>query len=362
MPSASKKVLVFFPYRGSERAGGPEGFIAQNFVGWENSIVATTPCLESRLSFGIRDRLRITGRSKPSSWVRSLRSSFVSRAMMVEACEVEKYCALWFHDAGLYQAFSEYLPNNVPVIYQPHTPQLPWEEFEDRVLSARMHDAVLRLVDKALAIILPSEHCVEIYGDILAGKKIAIIASGCRPASNLTPIPLDPEYTYFLYVGRRLPIKGYDLVIDGFRAAFERNNSIRLVICGSGPREMHPGIIDIGFSDRVHDWIASVDCVVNANRQSYFDLSALETLSVGTPIALTPTQGHKTLLEQRSRGVFELAPSAAATADFFMTYRNREIDEDARNDNRELYQREYSTEVYRCRVARVLNELLSENW
>src|SRR5260370_1156680 len=83
------------------------------------------------------------------------------------------------------------------------------------------------------------------------------------------------------------------LVIDGFRFAYEKNKNIRLVICGSGARESHPGVIDLGRCERVHDWIASVDCVVNANRQSYFDLSALETLSVGTPLAVTPTQGHK---------------------------------------------------------------------
>jgi glycosyltransferase involved in cell wall biosynthesis len=356
--SSTKKVLVFFPYRGSERSGGPEGFIMQNFVGWENPIVATTPHLPSNFSISIRDRVRIAGRNWRSIWIDAARSSWVSRALMVEACEVGKYSALWFHDAGLYESFCEFLPRNLPLIYQPHSPQLPWEEIDDPILSAKRRDAVLQLVEKALAIILPSEHCLEIYGDILAGKKVEIIASGCRPATTISPVPLDPAYTYFLFVGRRLPIKGYDLVIDGFRNAFELKKQIRLVVCGTGSREIHPGIIDIGQTDQVHDWIASVDCVVNANRQSYFDLSALETLSIGTPIALTPTQGHKTLLEQQSCGMLKLDPSVAALTNFFVTFSGRAIPNRARENNRVVYREHYSTEVYRRRVANVLERLV----
>jgi hypothetical protein len=107
------------------------------------------------------------------------------------------------------------------------------------------------------------------------------------------------------------------LLIEAFRAAYGKTRDIRLVICGKGTLESHPGIITLGFCERIHDWIASVDCVVNANRKSYFDLSALETLSVGTSLAITPTQGYKVLLEHKSRGIFPILPNTSALEQFF---------------------------------------------
>ena len=117
-------------------------------------------------------------------------------------------------------------------------------------------------------------------------------------------IPLDRELIYFLYVGRRIPIKGYDYIIEAFSRAFSKRKEIRLLLCGGGVSLPQKGVIDLGSQKKIHDWIFSVDCVVNANRQSYFDLSVMETLSVGKTLAYTATGGHKELLEFRSPGLF----------------------------------------------------------
>jgi glycosyltransferase involved in cell wall biosynthesis len=171
-------------------------------------------------------------------------------------------------------------------------------------------------------------------------------------------MPLDPQYLYFLYIGRRLPIKGFDLVIEAFKRASVRRPAIRLILLGKGEKVDLPGVIDVGFSTSPHDWMASVDYIISANRQSYFDLTVLEALSVGAPLLMTCTDGHQ-VLRGASPGIFDIGePNVEDIERAFLSAQcKRELNVDVIRGNQELFRRQYSDEIYRENLDRILHDL-----
>ena len=95
-----------------------------------------------------------------------------------------------------------------------------------------------------------------------------------------------------MYIGRRNKIKGFDIVLETFRKAREKRKDINLVIIGNGEKINEEGITDIGFSKNPIGWYNSADYLINANRQSYFDLSVIEALTTGIPIIMADNFGH----------------------------------------------------------------------
>jgi glycosyltransferase involved in cell wall biosynthesis len=356
----NNKVLVMFPFDRSPSAGGPEGFIAQNLSGWETDYLSTTPPILCRKPPSVRERLESLWRSPLKQWLSAGTSSGVNRVRMYDHSGAKGHRVIWFHDAGVYNIFSDLLSKEHVLVYQPHCPQLPWEEFNDAA-QAEYKKIVVSLIERAAMIVLPNPYCLEVYRQVLANKPITFIASGCAQPSNVQKKSLDRSLVHFLFIGRRSPIKGFDLVVSAFKQAWVYRKDIRLVICGSGDPEVHPGIIDVGQTDRIHDWIASVDLVVNANRKSYFDLSVMETLSIGTMIAVTPTQGHKMFLEGGSRGVISIEPNVDAFRELFLAYApSPEMVRIGNAENKSLYLEQYSTQKYRHRLAAALPSVLSE--
>ncbi len=350
-----------FPYERSTSAGGPAGFIAQNLAGWETDFLSTTPALSYGRNPSVRERLASIWRAPPGRWLRAATSPEISRRWIYDQSGARRHRVIWFHDAGVYAAFADLLGKEHVLMYQPHCPQLPWEEYSDPAHAEGYKKIVLDLVRRASVIVLPNRHCLEIYHDLVADKDVVFFPSGSARPSDVTRISLDPSIIHFLFIGRRTAIKGFDLVLDAFRKAWTIKKDIRLVVCGGGERLKYPGIVDVGYTDRIHDWISSVNLVVNANRQSYFDLSVMEALSIGTPIALTPTQGHKEILEERSSGVISVEPNVDAFVELFLSFSPSSVSEQlAQEDNRKLYANRYSTQRYRERISAALPAVLSK--
>ena len=100
----------------------------------------------------------------------------------------------------------------------------------------------------------------------------------------------------------------------------------------------------MGFSVRVHDWLASCDYLVSANRQSYVDMVILEALSVGTPIMMTMNAGHE-IFRRQSSGIQEiLNPYGLELQRLFLdpNLRKREDNYDAVRANKNLHVNSYT--------------------
>jgi glycosyltransferase involved in cell wall biosynthesis len=249
------------------------------------------------------------------------------------------------------------------VILQPHCPELPSAEWRGLPEFAWVKEAEQFAFERCDVCVLPNQHALPIYSSLIReGLRIEYLMSGCRARKPRFLIPTNPAFTFFMYIGRRLAIKGFDLVLEGFSKAYESNKSIRLLVLGGGDPVQCPGVIDVGFSSDPLSWVNSCDYLVNANRDSYFDLSLMEALGCGTPLVVACTGGHKYFLEKESAGITTLeAPTVDGIEAAMLTHVTKRNDNAAAsNANCQLYNEEFSVEKYHARLITLVRELTTD--
>jgi glycosyltransferase involved in cell wall biosynthesis len=276
------------------------------------------------------------------------------------------YRWIWFHDVVRLVACLDLLRSNQKVIVQSHCPELPSEDlasfdgYEPDV--AWIRNTQQSGFDRADVVVLPNPDVRPIYGSLLGpAKRIEYLLSGCRPMVARTRIPLDPACVYYLFLGRRMAIKGFDIVLEAFRGAYRGDPSLRLVLVGGGARVDEPGVIDVGRSEDPGSWIAACDYFVSANRQSYFDLSVMEALSLGTPLIIACTGGHAFFAEVNSPGIVPIdaaEPNAISRA--ILANRTKRRDNIRGSAaNQKLYQENFAGARYRERLESMLTRLIT---
>jgi glycosyltransferase involved in cell wall biosynthesis len=365
---SSKLAMIFLPEQRNARQGGPSGFVAQNLAGHELKYaqLSTDHLAPERLLARVMRRIRrAIGaglRDGIPDYYRGPRT--LARRLFTQE-RVWEYPLVMFHEPLHMFYCQDLIGAKQTVILQPHYPERPGNELaayehgtpeiirwvEDRVVPATF--------GRADFIVLPNEGAARIYDGMIQDRsKIIYLPSGSKAPQDVSPIPLDPRHLYFLYVGRRIPIKGYDLVVEGFRRAHAQRPELRLILLGNGKKADIDGVIDVGFSTKPHDWMTSVDYVINANRQSYFDLTVLETLAVGAPLLLSCTWGHA-VFKGASKGVFDIGEANIENIEkaFLAACFKRELDASAGPANRELFLRRYSDDIYRANLDHLLFEL-----
>jgi glycosyltransferase involved in cell wall biosynthesis len=125
-----------------------------------------------------------------------------------------------------------------------------------------------------------------------------------RPADDArerlrAQIGVGPDEFLFGALGRVVPMKGMDLLVEAFRQA--TLPGARLAIVGHGHgwddvrRRADPGVAMPGFAERTEDWMAAFDCFVSPARAEPFGLVLLEAMQAGLPILATATDGARHL-------------------------------------------------------------------
>jgi glycosyltransferase involved in cell wall biosynthesis len=245
------------------------------------------------------------------------------------------------------------------VILQSHSPELPSEELKD--LNYENNDVLLMqeieiyAFNRANYIIFPNNDCVELYKKVLNKNcTIEYILSGCKKSDDVREYPIDKNFINILYIGRRNRIKGFDIVLREFEKAYKQRKDIRLIIAGNGSKIEQDGVVDIGFTTTPLNWFKSVDFVINANRQSYFDLSVLEVLSVGTPLILALNWGHK-FFKNKSKGILTYEKPETELYEILMNLKfKNEHKESMIEDNLRLYNHLFTDTLYRERLEKLL--------
>ena len=119
-------------------------------------------------------------------------------------------------------------------------------------------------------------------------------------------IPDEPECCCFGIAARLNPVKDVSTLIRGFAAAYQRIQTIRLLIAGDGQEEQQLRELarSLGVADRVHflGWITDTDSFYNA-----IDVNVLTSISETFPYALTEgTRFTKATVASRVGGVPKL--------------------------------------------------------
>ncbi len=112
----------------------------------------------------------------------------------------------------------------------------------------------------------------------------------------------DPETYVFGTVGRLVPEKGIDQLVEIFRHLFPGGDeNVRLVIVGDGPdrsqienlAQRDPRIFFAGAQQNVAAYYRAFDVYISPARFEPFGLSILEAMAAGCPLVLTRSEGPR---------------------------------------------------------------------
>lgn len=285
------KILIFAPYEYNINGGGPSGFIAHNLVDKPRDFFLLS---HDFFEDSLLDRINIK--------IKYLIDRYQYLSYHYKKIKGGNYKYVYFHDYLSFEHCRRYIPNNQVVILQSHSPELPSEEYRadfpnDIAQIKFVEQAQKRAFERADIVVFPNEGCVPIYESILQKTSdIKFILSGAKKGLHSEALQheaLRDDKINLMYIGRRNAIKGFDIVLDAYRKIYQQRKDINLIVVGKGEPIQEEGIVDVGFSSNPIGWYNSVDYLINANRQSYFDLSIIEALSTGVPIIMSSNYGHK---------------------------------------------------------------------
>lgn len=360
------KILIIAPYPYQINSGGPSGFIAHNLVDKPRDCFELSHDLfqahQAGRSWGNRLTTKI---GKTVAGWRQQREDFLNRHYF-HSINAHRYRYLYFHDTLYFPRYQTLISPQQVVILQSHSPELPSEEYrfhnpadtEGYRLRRKAEQAAFARAD---IIVFPHPGCVPLYESLLpANSDIRFILSGAKNTYDETPIDtsaLQDDKINLMYIGRRNAVKGFDIVLDAYRRARRQRDDLHLILVGHGEPIHEAGITDVGFSSNPLGWYHAVDYLVNANRQSYFDLSVIEAVSTGVPILMSDNNGHA---YYRNRSPLIQTFNAADPDGLYRLLSGPLHKRDrSRQDNRLLYEAELSDHHYHQRLQAFVRSLPS---
>ncbi|MEO8614563.1 MAG: glycosyltransferase [Luteolibacter sp.] len=376
LPSSINTCLIFSNYPLNPRDGGPSGFLAQNLLGSTStlyylmgpdlpqpsgSMIANLKRKIIRKSTIYKPKTRLPISPGFKGWLDHSRYRFI-----VE--HAANYRMIWFHDVWSLYACADLIGDNQLVVLQPHTPELPSSEVQANLQPEGdiewSKSAEKSAFARANIIVLPNKQVIPIFESLLCKEnQIRFLTSGAKVDVPRFKVPLDPDFIYYLFVGRRNEIKGFETLIRAFKRAYATNPKLRLLLLGRGNVRETPGVIDLGFMENPISWMTSADYVVSTNQQSYFDLTAMETLGTGTPFIYFPTGGHAALDCHNSTGLVSVIDSNedGLTHCLLSNTQKRSANSIACSENRNVFLEYYSDYKYRERLELMIGEILHSN-
>ena len=160
-----------------------------------------------------------------------------------------------------------------------------------------------------------------------------------RNISILASLNIPEGAKKICYVGRHTDVKGYPYLKEIASKLFDQNNDIYFVLGGAFNESeivRHKNWIELGWVN-TDQLLNEIDVFVLPNKQTYFDLIALEILRSGTPLITTLTGGNKDLHDVNKGGiVFIPENDADSAAKILKDIFSKDINELGKK-NRELF-------------------------
>jgi glycosyltransferase involved in cell wall biosynthesis len=370
------KVLIFNNYRLHLTDGGPSGFLAQNLLGHNSKYydlnsphTSLTRRVFYKLNRYLKENLDIEAAGLHKT--HTFREMGTNAQKVFKIIHAKKYKFIYFHDVWQLKSCLPLIHPSQIILLQAHCPELPSEEIASQQPKFSPQDvewskeAEKDAFKRADILIFPNHDSTKIYTSLISPQsKVYYLTSGAKQVEDLRKYPINNEKIQLLYIGRRNRIKGFDIIQESFDNAYKSRKDINLILIGNGDKIEKEGVFDIGFSHSPHHWIYNCDYVINCNRQSYFDLSVIETLSIGTPLILSTNFGHKEFAEEKSKGIIDIGePTVQNLTNALLSplLRKKELNQEAIEENQCLYKNKYSDFVYRENLEKLLHTIISSN-
>lgn len=354
------KVFVFNPYSCSPNDGGPSGVIAQNLLGHHLNHVVINPVQEENVFALELLRKRYFPPPVPAFY----HDWFLRCRKLYRCYQVRRFPVVFFHDVFSLTCCLDLIPRGQTIVLQSHCPELPHQEvaassFTNGEIILWVKQVEARAFARADVAIFPNNGAVDIYRRLLKeSTRVYYLPTGARPVSGNAKVPLDPSLCHFLFIGRRNRVKGFDLVLEAFRRAYRLRPEFRLLLLGRGQVLDEPGVIDLGYCENPHLWYRSCDFVINLNRQSYFDLSVLEALSVGAHIIMSLSEGHREFQELAPEGVTQVISASVESLLEVLLSEILQKNPEGATRNIAWYASQHSDAVYRSNLDSLAATLL----
>lgn len=382
-----KRILVYFHENDLAPIGGPAGYLynlrKQLTEATDDDVqIEFLPPVERNDTAHVFLRRHTPVRGQ--EFVRALSMTKLSQKRETVDEKYRDYDAIHFHstqDMYFCRGFLEKYAGIV--LLTSHTPCVSFAEKLDRLngvdrkLFGKKLESLKQIdqyaFERADHIIFPCEeaeepyyHTWEEYADIRDARKYIYIPTGINACSAKMPrnevrqkygIPQNAFVVSF--VGRHNEIKGYaDLKRIGARLLAE---GVWFLIAGNETpirRLSDPHWIEVGWTKDPHSIINAADVFILPNRETYFDLILLEALSLGQIIIGSSTGGNKYFCQYGVPGIltYDRDDGAIAAIKSVCGWDQRAICS-ARAENKRLFEREFTTEIFAKRYKGALKEL-----
>jgi teichuronic acid biosynthesis glycosyltransferase TuaC len=189
----------------------------------------------------------------------------------------------------------------------------------------------LRAADRVFTVGAPLRDAAIALG--VAPEKVGILDRGvdrnrffdAPPDLARQRLGLPCDRPIVLWVGRMVPVKGLDVLLESWSAVSRAPSHPLLLLIGDGDdrRALQRQAAGLGDSvrfvgtvrhDALPDWYRAADCVVLPSRSEGIPNVLLEALACGTPFVASAVGGVSTLLEDASSTVPPDDPAALTAA------------------------------------------------
>ncbi len=272
------------------------------------------------------------------------------------------------------------------VLLTSHTPKMPYREYIEDTLE---HDEYLRYKEifdhveefaeysfrNADYVVFPCEyaeepyyHTWDEYSRIRDPKKIMYLPTGVpkvsvrKTRSEIRRSLNIPDDRFVIsFVGRHISVKGYDRLIS----LFEKLDNVTVLCCGKAGPFKHPESpdwIEIGWTDDPFSYVNASDLFILPNRETYFDLSLLEMMSIGKCSLISLTGGNKTFAGKQDCGIYTFKTDEEALEQIkFLMDTDKELIKSEEAAQVRLYEAEYTVSRFYSRYKDMLGKICHES-
>ncbi len=395
-----KKVLIFFPHPLRERHGGPYSYLFHLKEGLKNlshsisflsDIVLTVTKTEYKYQSSSILK-KIIKALLPARWLNNYRAKnwfkeLENLKLDVTADYINQFDVLHFHESVDIWRYSILLENyKGQILFTSHTPK-PYhlELIEDNWkisttdLSKKIYTRINQIdrfaFEKMNTLVSACKEATESYrllwhefSNITRHKKFHFIPTGIKKQTASTSAAdirkqfnIPSSAFVFCFTGRKSEVKGFDLLVEAAKIILDKNTSAYFFIIGN--RDSLSAMnntrwIETGWTDDPQSFISASDLVVIPNRHTFFDLSVLETLSLGKPLLLSNTGGNKYFKPFHSPGIFYHEPDIESFVNEIMNCINqKEKLRDGGLENEKLYEKYFRCEPFAKNMIDFYNNL-----
>lgn len=216
----------------------------------------------------------------------------------------------------------------------------------------------------------PYFHTWQKYPSIRNSEKIKYIPTGILPVkAYLTREDICKKYgipkdSFIIsFVGRHNEIKGYD-ILKKLAQYLEHDKDIYFICCGKEGPLYKPNLsnwIEVGWTNDPYSIVKASNLYILPNRETYFDIAILQTLSLGKISLVSDTGGNKYFKNNEHNGIY-------VYDDFESLIKNinkiRNLDDDdikCREKNQiEYFYQNFTIEKFCDKYLEILNECMGE--